>query len=83
MERANNATRPRDSEAMKMELLQSQRKGNAARLSQSVMLWESVRVVWGSVRALWAVIFILYAPMGKQKPVGNNEVGFTGDCGGH
>lgn len=67
MERANNATRPRDAEAMKMELLQ--RKGKAARLSHSIMLWGSVRVVWGSVRALWAIVFIFYSPMEKQKPM--------------
>lgn len=60
MERANNATRPRDSEAMKMELLL--RKGKAARLSHSIMLW-------GSVRALWAIVFIFYSLMEKQKPM--------------
>lgn len=75
MEGANNSTRPRDSESMMIELLQSQRrKEEAASLSHSIMLW-------GSLRAVCAIVFILYVLLEKQKHVGNNGVYFN--CSGH
>lgn len=56
IERSNNSTRPRDSEAIMKELLQSQGKVKTASLSHSIILWESERAVSAAVFILYAVL---------------------------